>query len=199
MPTNRPNRGFTLLELLVAVAVFAVLSTMAYAGLNTVLTASEQTRRQAERLQALQLTFTVMQRDLLQFVDRPARDQYGDARPAIETNGPEGGLLSLTRGGWRNPTGQLRSHLQRVSYGIEDEQLVRVSWFMLDRPNDDEAREVDLLGEVDGLEVRMLDRSGTWHDDWPPLQPQDEPPAAVEVVLEVADWGELRRLFALPR
>lgn len=199
MSSRLSNRGFTLLELLVAVAVFAVLSALSYAGLNAVLAASEQTRLQAERLQALQLAWTIMQRDLQQYVDRPTRDQYGDTRPAIETNGPEGGVVSFTRGGWRNPTNQMRSHLQRVSYGLDEDRLTRASWVALDRPIEDEAQQIDLLDRVDDLAVRVLDESGTWHEDWPPLSGQGGEPIAAEVLLETEDWGELRRLFAFPR
>lgn len=199
MTSTRFSRGFTLLELLVAIAVFAVLSAMSYAGLNAVLAASEQTTRQAERLQAVQLTFALLQRDLLQFVDRPVRDEYGDTRPSLETNGPEGGIVSFTRGGWRNPTNQIRSHLQRVSYGLDEDRLVRATWAMLDRGSEAEAQEVDLLDGVDNLEVRILDEAGTWHEDWPSLTGQGGQPVAAEFLLETEDWGELRRLFAFPR
>lgn len=194
-------RGFTLLELLVAVAVFAVMAAMAYGGLSSVLNTSENAQRMADRIKAVQLAQAWFERDLGQFLDRPVRDDYGDTRPAFEIAGPEGGVFSLTRGGWRNPTGAVRSHLQRVSYGLDEEVLVRASWRSLDRPPEEEPVRADLLTGVEGLEVRVLDTQGEWNTAWPPLGTAEAAPlpVAVEVSLRLTDLGTITRLFALPQ
>jgi general secretion pathway protein J len=70
--------GFTLLELLVALAIFAVLATMAYAALNSVLTARKQVEAKSARLSALQTALMIMERDVEQAVPRGIRDEFGD-------------------------------------------------------------------------------------------------------------------------
>lgn len=197
----RTQRGFTLLELLVAVAVFAVLAAISYGGLDAVLDTSERTRAKAERLKDLQLTVAWMGRDIGQYIDRTSRDEYGDTRPAFEIAGPEGGIFSLTRGGWRNPAEQLRSSLQRVSYGLQDDRLERVSWHQVDRAPGAVAQRGELLDRVQALEVRVLDNAGDWHEAWPPLSGAglDAIPVAIEITLDLEDMGTITRLFDLPQ
>ncbi|MBE9561308.1 MAG: prepilin-type N-terminal cleavage/methylation domain-containing protein, partial [Proteobacteria bacterium] len=75
--------GFTLLELLVALAIFAVIAAMAYSGLNTILTARLQIEQQAEQLASLQRIFIKLGHDIEQYIQRPIRNQYGDKEPSI--------------------------------------------------------------------------------------------------------------------
>lgn len=199
MRTRAPMQGFTLLELLVAVAVFAVLAAMSYGGLTSVLETGEAARAQGERLKELQLAVAWLERDISQMVDRTSRDEYGDSRPALEIAGPEGGLFAFTRAGRPNPLGDLRSSLQRVSYGLQDEALVRAGWTMVDRAPGSRAARATLLRGVEALELRVLDAAGQWHETWPPLTAAQGLPAAVEITLRLEDLGEIRRLFALPR
>ena len=77
-PAVAVSAGFTLLELLVAVAVFAVVGVMAYGGLQAVMSQQQRTNEHAQRLADLQLAYRVMQRDLEQLIDRPIRNEYGD-------------------------------------------------------------------------------------------------------------------------
>lgn len=198
--TNRES-GFTLLELLVALSIFALLAAMAYGGLNTVLKARAETDRQAERLTQLQNTFFWLGRDMEQTVNRPVRDEYGDPQAAL--SGVEIGdyRLALTHGGWRNPVDRPRSSLQRVAYGLRDEQLVRVYWNVLDRAQDSQPVENVLLDGVERLELRYLDTKKEWHDDWPPAitgtAPNTAPPLAVEVTIETKAEGRITRLYGV--
>ena len=78
-----------------------------------------------------------MQRDIEQVVPRTVRDEYGDAQSPL-VGGED---LQLTRAGWRNPGGRQRSTLQRVGYALEEQQLVRYCWSVLDRAQDSEPLE----------------------------------------------------------
>ncbi|MCP4700044.1 MAG: type II secretion system minor pseudopilin GspJ [Gammaproteobacteria bacterium] len=188
--------GFTLLELLIALAVFSVLATMAYSGLNTVLEANAQTARQAELLAALQMTFTRLGRDLEQQINRPVRDEFGEVQAALQGISTQ---MEFTRAGWRNPLGQKRSSLQRVAYYREENTFYRAHWPVLDRVRDSKPAITPLLKEIDEFSLRYLDETLQWHTEWPPLASQKPlRPKAVEVSLSINGWGHLTRLFGLP-
>lgn len=194
------HSGFTLLELLIAVAVFAVLGAMAYGGLNAVLNTQAQTELAAERLEALQLTMRYLERDLEQILPRPIRNAFGDTESALYLDGQP--VLALTQAGMRNPSGLSRSSLLRVSWGLEDDAVVRTVWPHLDGSQVEQTRKTRLLEEVDDLNIRVMDDKKTWVEQWPPLSvtPEKTPKAlAVEVTLTAAPWGEITRIFALPR
>ena len=198
--------GFTLVELLVALAIFAVIAVMAYGGLSTVLQVHSHLEQQGTQLAHLQIAFTWLERDFEQIVNRPIRDEYGEKQPAIQGNLQQ---LELTRAGWRNPAQQARSTLQRVAYHLEDNSLWRSYWQMLDRAQDSRPLEVKLLSNVTEFKLRYLDSHLQWHEQWPSVeilatsptesQNQIQPTLkAIEVTITVVGWGELMRLFRVP-
>jgi len=199
IPTIRPGRcrGFTLIELLVALVIFVLLAVMAYGGLSRVLAARDSFERHNDRLADLQMAFMLMSRDIEQAVDRPIRDAFGDALPALQGGGQG---VELTRDGWRNPGGFMRSQLQRVGWQLDGDRLRRLTWAVIDRAPDSEPVRPVMLDKVDSLDFRFLDEQGQWHEQWPPASSnasQPDLPQAVEVTLELDDWGEIRRLFRI--
>ena len=78
----RASCGFTLLELLVALSIFAIVAVLAYGGLGTVLDQRILTEESAERLADLQKTYLIVQRDIEQLVPRAIRDEFGDEQAA---------------------------------------------------------------------------------------------------------------------
>lgn len=194
-------RGFTLLELLIALAVFSILSVMAYSGLRMVLEAKSRTEDQANRLVELQTAFTFMERDFELAVGRSVRDSFGERSPAMIGGGIGVAVVELTRAGYRNPTGAQRSSLQRVGYKLADGTVFRLTWPMLDQPNLAEAYERPLVSHVKKLEIRYLDKSNNWQPDWPPTRDAvdvNRLPRAVELVLEMEGMGAIKRIFQVP-
>lgn len=201
-------RGFTLLELLVALSIFTVMAAMAYGGLSSVIEARSQVDAALERNQRLQQTIFRLQSDLGQTAARGIRDEFGDARPALASDADT--ALAFTRQGWRNPLDEPRSHLQRVQYRLDGEnRLVRNHWRVLDRAQDSVPVETILLEDVERLEWRFLDPAREWRDRWPPLAAGGPPgnapgpeyntlPIAVELRLTTENHGEIRQLFAIP-
>ncbi len=198
------HSGFTLLELLVALAVFAMVALMAYSGLRSVLQSKQLTEQRAQRVQQLQSAVLMLERDLGQIaLLRGIRDEYGDPQPPLRTADFGAIMLEFSRAGWPNPTGMARSTLQRVAYGIKEESLYRYAWRVLDRAQQSLPDEVVLLEGVRELRLRYRDEAGEWHGQWPPAalaQAASMPsPAALEVTLELEDMGEIRRLFPILR
>ena len=108
----RQAAAFTLLELLIAIAIFALLGLASYRMLSTVLASDEALRRQEQQLRELVRGMAALERDLAQAGARPVRDGYGEPQAALRGDS-EQGMLEFTRLGWRNPTGQPRSQWQR--------------------------------------------------------------------------------------
>lgn len=204
----RRARGFTLLELIIAISIFAVVSVMSYTGLSNALTTRDHTEQAADRLVAVQQAYTILQRDLEQAVARDVRDNFGDARPGMAGGANQQALIEFSRTGWRNPVNRPRSHLQRVAYRLENGRLIRMSWSALDRAPDSAPLEQVLLEGVDAAEVRFLapataagaTAESAWLNYWPPETSGTPPPVtplprAVEVGLDLQDWGRVTRLF----
>ncbi|CAK0746046.1 general secretion pathway protein J [Gammaproteobacteria bacterium] len=206
-------QGFTLLELLVAIAIFAVLAAMAYAGLNSVLSTSHHAARQVERLAKVQIAVATISRDFTQLAMRTIRDEYGDPQPAFLASGLRGNKgIEFTRGGRRNPGGFIRSSLQRIGYIVQDNQLFRVSWQVLDRAQDSNSISIPIIDRVNGLILRFMDIAEAWHDQWPPENTINSAtvsanptiaamiqalPKAVEIILDLQDLGRVTRLYPI--
>jgi general secretion pathway protein J len=200
-------RGFTLLEVLIAVAVFAALSAVAYGGLQAVLNADSQTRLRGEVLAELQVTLAVLERDLRQAVPVSPRDGFGDRLPALRysplATAPELELVRAGSGGVQR--------LRRIGWRVTEAGLERRSWAVLDAGDDTEpgarvflaAREAGGVREPVTMELRFVVSGGGDEetlDSWPPLRPNGEGrllPSLVEVVLEVPGLGRIERHLAL--
>ena len=194
------TRGFTLLELLIALSIFSILSVMAYGGLQTVISTKQSTQESSERIAEIQLVMMRISNDLRQALPRTIRDEHGDVLSAMQSskNGDE--TMAWTRAGYRNPAHLKRSHIQRVAYKIKEKKLMRVTWPVLDRAQDSEAMEAYVLSNLDSIEWRFLNVVDEWTTTWPEEgqnSTQQTLPKAIEFTLEMSDWGKVRRLILL--
>lgn len=200
------SRGFTLIEVLVAMALTGLVAVLAYGALSSSIVASQSTESEALRLRNVEQAIQMLQRDLTQAVLRPVYDSYGQREAAFAGGGADESILSLTRGGWPNARQQLRSDLQRVRYRRQDDQLMRDYWMHSDRSPEAVPVSVVVLDNLEDIQLRFLDGSAgnagpdsqQWRDHWLARDAGDRLPAAVEVRFELAVWGEVRRLFVLP-
>ncbi len=190
--------GFTLLELLVAVSVFAVVAALASGGFNSVLNTASHSEEQMQRFTALQKAMTIIARDVEQAVERSVRDGFGDRLAPFIGSQPTN-LLEFSRTGRRNPGQAPRSHIQRIGYRHEDNVLSRLSWAVLDRTQDSKPLEYELLEGVNEIKIRYLDSNREWQDQWPPLQTDqgndNALPKGVEITLDIEGLGAIPRLF----
>ena len=196
-------RGFTLLELLIAIAIFALLGLGTYRMLDSVLQTDKVTRSHEAQLRELVRAMAAFERDLLQVQARPVRDPFGDPRAALLAEAGDDGALELSRSGWRNPLAQPRASLQRVRWQRSGEQWQRLYWTVLDQAQDSQPQVQQALDGVTALQLRYRDAKGVWHDSWPPESGPGEDgltrlPQALELLLEHRRYGQLRRLLRLP-
>ena len=193
------SAGFTLIEIVVALGVFAIVGIMASTGLNAILKWQSNLEARSDQIKSIQLTLKYLEKDINRAISRPIRDQYGDSQPAFSSDGES--IMSLTYSGWRNPAGLLRSNLQRVAYEIDEKELIRHSWNRLDGAISEDAREVILLEEVEELEMEFLNQANAWVDRWPPLNinPNDAGlPRAVLITFNAQPLGKISRIITVP-
>jgi general secretion pathway protein J len=203
----RRQQGFTLIEVVIAVLITAILFTMAYGAIQQALANRERLQHNSERLRALQFTMRSLVQDFTQLAPRPVREPTGDGyQPALQAGGAELGQVLLTRGGWMNPIGAGRSTLQRVRYRVDDGKFLREHWLVLDAMFEPAPIKRELLDQVRSFSLRFLSDGRNWQDSWPPasLGPSRSDrelrwrPIAVEVTLELEDWGRVTRIIEVP-
>jgi len=198
------QRAFTLIELLVALAILAVIGVGSIMALNSILDQQQIIRRSNLDLQGLQRTMQLIRTDIYQLHPREIRDIIGsELIPSINTDPSADLLLVFSRDGWRNPLGLQRGTLQRVQYKLEDEVLIREYWPVMDRVLGTEPIKTELLEGVLSAEFSFLDGDDRWQEIWPPLQTGTTPvavwPRAIRFTLELAELGEIERLYEVPR
>ncbi len=191
----RPVRGFTLVEILIAMALFAVISVITYATLTSAINVSNHTSGVAKRLADIQRVLMLMERDLIQMAPRPVIDEYGEEQPAFLITDLSTEGFEFTRGGYQNPARLNRSLLKRVAYEIRNDELYRRTWEVLDRATQTEPEfEESLMKGVTRFEITAYDDK--WVEKWPPersdTQQEAGPdllPRAVRIFMEVEDYG----------
>lgn len=190
------GRGFTLIEVLVAVLIFALISAAAYVAIDTLLRTRQALHQRAQSLQQLQKAMGRFERDLRQAMSVQVRDAYGEAVPPLSGTPTS---IELTRAGLSNPLGQARARIEHVQWALQDKTLQRASFGVLDRAVNSQPLVVPMLVAVNELTLSYFDGS-EWRRQWPrPDAAADAPvtlPVAVAIELESADFGRLRRVIA---
>ena len=201
MTRSAASAGFSLVELLAALAIFAVLAVMTQQAL--VATLMTQTRASVRRadLASLQRAVTLVGRDLENVAPRGVRGANGAREPfLILENGGE--TLTFTRGGLPNPAGLRRSGFQRIRYvlGRDGRGLERWVWPRLD-PVAGQRPQVEVLyKDIEGVRFRVWTERSRWRTRWP--NPEDlntrmRLPEGIEAILDTSRFGTIRRLVSL--
>ena len=197
----RRQGGFTLVELLIAIGIMALLGAMASAMLNGALSNQEQVAKRQYQLERLALALQMMRRDLEQLTPRIPRDEQGDAMGAriVAEQIGEDSELEFVHGGRRVLPGQrLASTLERVQYRLEDGQLQRHSAGVADPTQNSPWQKRVMLEGVDRFVVSFYDGS-RWTNFWPPsTQLNAVQPKGLRVELDVGPWPGIEMNVVLP-
>ena len=182
--------GFSLIELLVAVAVFAIMSALAYGGLNSIAHTRGDLARQEDEFRDLLRAVSALQRDLHEAMARPVRGNFGQELPAFVGSADH---LEFTRLGFANPQAEPRSNLERVFYELDAGLLKRGRYAVLDRAPTTAPTLADLKIKTEDFRLRYLDADKHWLDAWPPPQTTDITlmPRAVQWRLRTRSDGEI--------
>lgn len=186
--------GYTLIEVLVAVVVFAILAASAYVALDALSRAAVRHGERSQAFAALQLAVVRLDQDLRQLVSRSVAGP--DGRPEAALLG-QADWLTATRAGWGNPGELKRSSLQRFGWRLEGQNLVRIHWPATDRTEATPMFSEVVLNEVEGLEFLFHDWSRQRVERWPLNDELARLPRAVEVRLTTRRFGTVRRLVVL--
>jgi len=167
----RTIQGFTLLELLVAMSIFALVSAIAYGGLMQVLQSRDRLEAERQFWRGLSLTYWYLQQDLGHARERTVRDVDGSPLPALRGQAVDPRALGepsleFTRGGLPVLSDAVRSDLQRVAYRLSEGVLYRLTWPSLDRAPQNKPIEAPLLQDVETLSLRFFS-ANVWSGQWP--------------------------------
>lgn len=190
------QKGFTLLEVLIAIAIFSIISLSSFSIFDTVLKGDEISKQRSERHNELQRAFLIIERDVLQIARRSVRlngesplDNFlqtsGDAFTSDEQ------ALAFVRHGWTNPNLLLpRSDMQAVAYRLVDETLERLHFNFVDAVVGEEPKVRSLIKNISELSFEYYDGK-KWQETWS----DKSLPLAIAIEVDAKDYGIIRRQF----
>lgn len=190
------EQGFTLLEVLIALFVFTILSTILVGALHSVMNAVSGTEAKAEKLRNLQIALIMLSRDVEQTINRPILDSNGGEELAFRGS-PRS--FTFTHTGYANPVGSVsKSSLQRTQYFWDEDKLLRATWDVLDQAPKSQARTRAILEQVTNANFQYLDEAGRFNNNWPPDGEGNEAiPRAVKINLTLSHWGKISQIYAI--
>ncbi|WP_449556073.1 type II secretion system minor pseudopilin GspJ [Huaxiibacter chinensis] len=178
MKASHLQRGFTLLEMLLALSIFALMGLAGYQLLQSQLRARQSGERHNQNLSAMVRVMELLEQDLLH-----ALIPLSAGKEPAFISGSGAVVLQLTRRNWLNPHNLPRAGLQRIAWHYADETLTRTS-LSLDQ-------QTAHFSGITALRLRYFS-AGRWQESW---QAGYALPEAIEITLTYASQGSLTRVF----
>jgi len=202
-PKNH-SLGFTLIEILVAMAIFTIIGLASTGVLTSVINSDQLSSKRFEQLEELQRAMLTIERDILQIVPRALR--VNGEPVAVVLSGGEDVFdsdtdgLGFVRVGWHNPQMLLpRSTLQAVGYRIQEQQLQRLYGNYVDNVIGYEPKVKILLSDIEDFQVSFLTEAEQLEEpeEWKETYSSATLPLAISITIVSKTFGEIRREFML--
>ncbi len=202
---HNKQQAFTLLEIIIAMAISALIGVGAMTLLDDATIAHKNMQEQGDRYNQIERAWLFISNDIQQLAPRQFRDEFGDKKNNLFSDQQDGTThLSFTRLGRRNPAGLARSNLEKLSYLVEEEKLKRISYAYPDGMNLEQGLKRLLLDDVESLEVNFFDGE-EWNGFWPVdtnlsnsvSSSENDLPVAIKISLQLKDLGIVERLFVV--
>ncbi|USD65183.1 type II secretion system minor pseudopilin GspJ [Vibrio sp. SCSIO 43136] len=197
---SRRSQGFTLIEVLVSIAIFASLSVAAYQVVSQIQRSNEVSQEKTQRIEQLQRSLVFMDNDFRQMTLRQWRDDGEELSTKLLRyedyllDSDEKGVL-FARGGWQNPQQVFpRSEVTKVGYRVRENKLERVWWRYPDTQSGEPPLVRVMLDNVESMTLKFYDGQ-SWKSAW---DKDKALPKAVELTLKLKDYGELTRVYLTP-
>jgi general secretion pathway protein J len=196
LPSTRRACGFTLIEVLLALAIFGVLCVLAYRATAAMTDSEARLTAEASRWRALEALFVRFEADARAAVPRASRTGSGVEPAWLATIDRAGqATVILTRAGAEFGTDSGMPG-QRIGYRLADGAIEIAYWPHLDNPANTRPTIYRLAEGVVAWRIEYLTETGAWRDTWPLLG--DAPvPRALRVGLTLAGGESIERWFAL--
>jgi general secretion pathway protein J len=183
--------GMTLIEMLVALAIFAVLGIMGYRAAATAMDSRQRVAAEMLRWRDIANLMQIVETDLTQFVERPTVATTSESGNGLvlasSVSGSQLSFLKVDGGG---------ASVRRRGYRIDGRRVLQLRWPGTDPVSNPESHVV--LENVAALRCTIMTSDGKRYADWPPSAlGQTVKPAAVEIEMELPDAGTIRRLIAI--
>jgi len=191
--------GFTLVELLVAMAILALLASVSFRGLSSILEAEAHVQSETRRWNDVAVVIAQFGRDLSLAVPRPVRGSSGEVLAAMVISGPSDeirGQIVVTRLG-DSDSASSQSGLRRIGYRLRAGVLEYLSWPAADSAPAAMPSVNPVLENVADLQLRALDQNGIWSVVWPAGPQANALPRAVEAQIVLAGGARITRIFPL--
>jgi len=194
------NRGFTLLEVLIALTLFAIVVTITTVAMRQSFLIEKRITAASNRLSTLQMALLIINRDTEQFVSRPIRGNDMHLFPAF-IGQPI--YLEFTRGGFVNPGAlEQRATLQRIAYLCNKNRIIRRVFRVLDNPNRNGYQDTPLLDNVSTCEFAYMDHNQALMPTWAQRQSEQTHnemlPKAIVLTVTIRNFGNMTLRFILP-
>ena len=190
------SRGFTLIEVLIAAAIVALLALLGYRAVAALSESEEKLSAEATRWRTLDLFFARLEGDLRQAIPRPARSgSTREASWAAAADSAGNGFLEFSRAG-PEFTLEPSSAGIRLEYRFRDGNVEVLYWGSYDRPSGAQPTAYPLVSGIASFRLAYLAKDGTWLDVWPRAGEADLP-RAVKVDLTLASGETIERWLAL--
>jgi len=198
------SRGFTLIEILVAMAIFTIIGLASTGVLTSVINSDQLSSERFEKLEELQRAMLTIERDILQIVPRALRVNGEPVGVVIsggeDVLGSDTDGLGFVRVGWHNPQMLLpRSTLQAIGYRMQEEQLQRLYGNYVDNVIGYEPKVKILLSDIEDFQVTFLTEIEQLEEPegWEEIYSSEDLPIAISVTIVSKTFGEIRREFML--